>query len=232
MTRTFKIFAALLSYPTEAIQAASPEFRGVLEQEGLLPVGQQLRLGHLIDQLATGDLYDLQERYVSLFDRSKSLSLHLFEHVHGESRDRGQAMVDLQDLYARNGLEISAKELPDYLPLFLEFLSTLPLEEARALLGEPGHVLEALRDRMRKRKSIYAAVFRALLSVAATNAAAGIADIHTEDEDPDDLEALDEAWAEEPVTFGPGEQGCPIADQMVAKMNAPVDTPERQGGQA
>lgn len=229
MSRTFKVLAALLSYPTEDIQAAAPAFKSVLAEEGLLPERQQMRVGHLIDQLATRDLYDLQERYVSLFDRSKSLSLHLFEHVHGEGRDRGQAMVDLQELYAQHGLEISAKELPDYLPMFLEFLSVLPLPEARAMLGEPGHVLEALRDRMRKRKSIYASVFRAMLSIADSNAAASVTDIHTADEDPDDLEALDEAWAEEPVTFGPGEEGCPIADQMVAKMNAPAAAPKTQG---
>ena len=71
----------------------------------------------------TGDLYDLQERYVLLFDRTRSLSLHLFEHVHGESRDRGQAMVDLKALYERHGLHMSSSELPDHLPLFLEFLS-------------------------------------------------------------------------------------------------------------
>lgn len=222
MTRTFKVLAALLSYPTEDIQAAAPEFAQVLEDDGLLPDGQRLRLTQLIAQIADRDLYDLQERYVSLFDRSRSLSLHLFEHVHGESRQRGQAMVDLQALYAEHGLEIAAKELPDYLPLFLEFLSLLPLEEARALLGEPGHVLEAMRDRLRKRKSIYASVFRALIAIASANPAASRADIRTKDEDPDDLDALDEAWAEEPVTFGPGEQGCPAADQMVARMNAPA----------
>ena len=76
--------------------------------------------------MATGDLYDLQERYVLLFDRTRSLSLHLFEHVHGESRDRGQAMVDLKTIYENGGLEIAATELPDFVPLFLEFLSTQP----------------------------------------------------------------------------------------------------------
>lgn len=219
MTRTFKVLAALLSYPSADIQASAPAFRAVLAEEGLLPERQQVRVGQLIDQLAERDLYDLQERFVSLFDRSKSLSLHLFEHVHGESRDRGQAMVDLQALYAEHGLEISAKELPDYIPLFLEFLSVLPLDEARALLGEPAHVLEALRDRLRKRKSIYASVFRAMLTLTSGRPAASAGDVATEDDDPDDLDALDKAWAEEPVTFGPGEESCPIAGDMVARMN-------------
>ena len=218
MNRTFKILSALLSYPDAAIQEAAGDFRAILAEEGLLPAGQQLRLGHLIDQIAQRDLYDLQERYVDLFDRSRALSLHLFEHVHGESRDRGQAMVDLKALYARKGLEISAQELPDYLPLFLEYLSLLPIEEARDLLGQPKHVLEALRDRARKRKSLYAAVFRALVTLAADTAAAGQDDIQTEDDDPDDLEALDEIWAEDPVEFGPGDQSCPMAGDMVSRM--------------
>ncbi|MDG1418716.1 MAG: nitrate reductase molybdenum cofactor assembly chaperone [Maricaulis sp.] len=226
MYRSFKILGALLSYPDAAIQEAAPHFKAIMAEEGIIPEGQQMRLGHLIDELATRDLYDLQERYVGLFDRSSALSLHLFEHVHGEGRDRGQAMVDLKQIYADNGLEISAKELPDFLPLFLEFLSTLPLEEARTMLGEPRHVLEAIRDRLRKRKTIYASVFRALVSVAADNAAAETGDIQTADNDPSDLEALDKAWAEDAIEFGPGEQGCPVADDMVARLKVPpADTP-------
>ncbi len=223
MARSFKVMAALLSYPDEAIQDAAAAFKSVLAREGIIAQDQQALLAPLIEELATLDLYDLQERYVQLFDRSRALSLHLFEHVHGESRDRGQAMVDLQQLYARHGLEISAKELPDFLPLFLEFLSLLPLDEARAMLGEPRHVLEALRDRLRKRKSLYSWVFQALMAVAADNAAAEAGDIQTQDDDPDDLEALDNAWKEEPVLFGPGEQGCPIADNIVAKFDVPGD---------
>ena len=122
MIRTFKILSLLLSYPTEEFQAAASELTAVLDQEALLPARMRPRLAALIDELATRDLYDLQERYIHLFDRTRSLSLHLFEHVHGESRDRGQAMIDLMELYEKAGLQIDAKELPDYLPLFLEFL--------------------------------------------------------------------------------------------------------------
>jgi nitrate reductase delta subunit len=221
MMRTFKILAALLSYPDEAIKQSAPAFKAVLADEGLIPERQQMRLGHLIDEIVSRDLYDLQERYVALFDRSTALSLHLFEHVHGEGRDRGQAMVDLQQVYADHGLMISAKELPDFLPMFLEFLSTLPRDEALTMLGEPRHVLEAIRDRLRKRKSIYASVFRALASIAGDNAAAQAGDILTADDDPDDLEALDRLWEEDPVVFGPGEQACPVADNLVAKMKIP-----------
>ena len=144
MAVTYKILSALLSYPTEDLQAAAGSFVQLLDDEALLPEADRQALVRLIKQIAGEDLYELQERYVQLFDRTRSLSLHLFEHVHGESRDRGQAMVDLTDLYAQHGLEITANELPDHLPLFLEFLSTLPEAEAREHLGQEPVLREVL----------------------------------------------------------------------------------------
>jgi nitrate reductase delta subunit len=158
MRRTLKVLSALLSYPTGELQAAVPEMRAALDAEARLPQKSRDRLDRILEEIATGDLYNLQERYVLLFDRTRSLSLHLFEHVHGESRDRGQAMVDLKALYERHGLLMSSSELPDHLPLFLEFLSEIPEAEARDLLEETSHVLEAIRLRLKKRESPYSSV--------------------------------------------------------------------------
>src|SRR5262245_34896123 len=144
MAKSFKVLSTLLSYPTAELQQAADELRAALDGEALLPPLIARDVHRLIDEIAGGDLYDLQERYVLLFDRTRSLSLHLFEHVHGESRDRGQAMINLKSLYESNGLVIGASELPDFLPLFLEFLSMRPLAEARDLLGQPIHILAAL----------------------------------------------------------------------------------------
>ena len=159
MKRTLKVLSALLCYPTAELQAAVPEMRAALDAEGRLPQKRRDRLDRLLEEIATRDLYDLQERYVLLFDRTRSLSLNLFEHVHGESRDRGQAMVDLGALYERHGLAISANELPDHLPLLLEFLSEIPEAEARGLIAETAHLLEAIRQRLEKRKAPYSSVF-------------------------------------------------------------------------
>lgn len=104
MRKTLKILSALLTYPTAEMQSAVPEMRRALDEEAWLPQKNRDRLDRILEEIKTGDLYDLQERYVLLFDRTRSLSLHLFEHVHGESRDRGQAMVDLMSLYERHGL--------------------------------------------------------------------------------------------------------------------------------
>ena len=120
----------------------------------------------LAEDIAGMDLFDTQERYVWLFDRTRSLSLHLFEHVHGESRDRGQAMVDLAQHYEQNGFVISTRELPDFLPLFLEFLSVIPVEDARQLLDDPIEIIATLDERLRKRKSAYRVVFQALRAIS------------------------------------------------------------------
>lgn len=230
MTATFKALSILLTYPTEEVQRAMPELRRIIAAEALVPKRLQRPLFTLIETIERGDLFDLQERYVFLFDRTRTLSLHLFEHVHGESRDRGQAMVDLMALYERHGLRIDAKELPDYLPLFLEFLSTRPLDEARALLAEPLHVLTALKERHRKRRSAYTIVFSVLEALALGKAKAEeVAHLLAEPEDdPNDLAALDRVWEEDAVTFGPGSTGtvapdgsCPVTRDLLARMAAP-----------
>jgi len=207
MARTFRALAALLSYPTVALQNATIEIATALAEEDLIKVQDRDALAPLLEELTTADIYDLQERYFALFDRSRTLSLHLFEHVHGESRDRGQAMADLIGLYQRHGLEPVADELPDFLPLFLEFLSLLPEAEARAMLAEPAGILRALTDRLAARSTNYAGAMAALAALARAPAAA-TSDIP--EEDPDDLEAVDAAWEEAAVRFGPGEaiDGC------------------------
>lgn len=219
MARTYKALALLLSYPEEGYRDLYPAAVGVIAEERLL--GETKGLVRLAGELANEDILDLQARYVQLFDRSRALSLHLYEHVHGESRDRGQAMVELNKLYASQGVLLSAHELPDHLPVFLEFLSLLEPGSAAALLGEAAHVLTALRDRLRKRKSPYASVLAALVELAdvSADAAALSALLSEPEDDPDDLAALDRAWAEEPVSFGPEQPAsCPKAADMLSRI--------------
>ena len=216
--RTFKALSALLSYPTGELCAAIPEITAAIAAEGLVSDEAGNQLEPLLADLATLDLYDLQERYVELFDKTRRHSLHLFEHIHGESRDRGQAMVDLAEHYRRGGLVVAANELPDFIPLFLEFLSARPFEEARGLLNETAHIFALLEERLAKRNGGYAAVFTALRSIASEPAmVAGAAEI----DEPDDLAAIDAAWEETAVAFGPGNatDGCSV-DRLRIQMRA------------
>jgi len=234
MSLTYRALALLLSYPTEAGRALLPAAAEVLDADARLPPQVRRALARLAEDLAVTDLYEAQERYVWLFDRTRSLSLNLYEHVHGESRDRGQAMVALLELYRSKGLELSANELPDHLPVFLEFLSTQPDGAAASLLGEAAHVLHAIGERLHKRQSPYRAVFGALTALAADEAdAEALAALMAEpDDNPDDLEAMDKLWAETAVSFGPSDVGCPKADALVKAMNANPRPPRPRAGVA
>ena len=222
MAMTYRALSRLLSYPEAGIQKEAQTCVDVVREEGLVPAKIVTSLVKLADHLSSGDLYDLQSIYVDLFDRTRSLSLHLYEHVHGESRERGPAMVGLVELYRSRGLEMEVSDLPDYLPVFLEFLSIVPDAEAASLIGEAAHVLEAIAERLKKRQSPYRAIFGALLAISDTPADRTAVEslLAIKDDDPTDLEALDKAWAEEPVTFGPGAamDGCPKAKAMVDAM--------------
>lgn len=203
---TFKAIGALLDYPTEDVQRALGEIGQALAEEGALDQATLAGVGAFIARYAVGDLLELQEYWIGHFDRSKRLALHLYEHSHGESRDRGQAMVNLALCYRMHGLELAASEMPDYLPLFLEFLSQVPEKVARHHLTDAAAILEALRSRLDERHSPYAALLRALLSLAERPADPALVEeiLAGEPEDPSDLEALDREWAEEAVDFSPG----------------------------
>jgi len=233
MPMTYRALAVLLRYPTQETQDLAEAAVAAIEAEALLPPPIQRAVARLAADLGTADLFDLQERYVWLFDRTRSLSLNLYEHVHGESRERGPAMVALLELYRVRGLELSAKELPDHLPVFLEFLSTLPDAEAASLLGEASHVLAALGQRLHKRDSPYRAIFAALSALAddPADADALAALMQEPEDDPGDLEAMDRLWAETAVTFGPADVGCPKAEALVGAMGIPP-APARRGAGA
>lgn len=205
---TLKILAVLLHYPDQALQDHGGALIEALAREDLLERQELGAVVAFIERLRATDLFDAQATYVDTFDRGRSRSLYLFEHLHGESRDRGEAMVELRQVYRRAGLDIAIRELPDYLPLFLEFLSTLPGEQALAWLEETGPLLQRLHARLAEGGSHYAGLVSPLVRLAGSS---------TEDvrlrgeiarEQPDDTgQALDRVWQESPVSFGP-QGGC------------------------
>jgi len=227
MDRTLKALSLTLSYPSAELQDAMPEIGAVLGADPRIAPDTRAALQALADELGQGDLFDIQENYVMLFDRSRTLSLNLFEHVHGESRDRGGAMVSLIETYRGGGFEPATSELPDHLPVLLEFLSTRPSPEAKKTLADAAHILDALATRLVRRGSGYDAAFAALSQLAGANAdtdaVAGM--LAQPDDDPTDLEALDAVWEETEVTFGPDPNaGCPQVRDMLALMDKPAPT--------
>ncbi|WP_374649856.1 nitrate reductase molybdenum cofactor assembly chaperone [Dongia sp.] len=227
---TYKAIGWLLTYPQADLMAALPELQQVVASEGMLSVSTENTLFRFTASLGTGDLIDLQEAYVGLFDKSRQASLHLFEHVHGESRDRGMAMVNLREIYMEAGLFQDESELPDYLPLYLEYLSVLPAREAHAGLVDVAPILQGIHRQLDRRESGYAAPLAALLELAGVKPLA-VAPEETEARD-DTLEAIDRAWEEQAVVFGPENDptngnNCGRASAMVARMTAQSATPSR-----
>jgi nitrate reductase delta subunit len=190
---TLRVLAALLSYPDAEVRGHLPEMLEILRRENALPVARRTELEVLIAKLGGDDPLDVEAEYVQLFDRGRGTSLHLFEHVHGDSRDRGPAMIDLAQTYEKAGLLLAPGELPDYLPAVLEFVSTQPPREAKAFLGEMAHILNAIFGALGRRGSAYASVLGALLELAGETA---------QPVAPDVDEPLDETWAEPPVFDG------------------------------
>lgn len=205
--RTYRALGALLTYPTQDLIAALPEIVDVIQQEALIAQPFVSKICALATHLKELELLDAQDEYVSLFDRTRSLSLHLYEHLHGEARERGQAMVRLQTLYKFHGFTHTSAELPDFLPLFCEFLSLMPDRTARALLSDATPTIEALHQRLVNKGSLYAFVFGALTSLSTKQVDRKmLAEImRGGGADPDSLEALDRDWEEAPVTFGVGD---------------------------
>ncbi|ARF90742.1 nitrate reductase molybdenum cofactor assembly chaperone [Burkholderia cenocepacia] len=202
---TYAALAALLDYPDESLVAALDSIYTHLRERSRLPKAVRAGLDRFFAYVRERDLLTLQENYVGLFDRGRATSLYLFEHVHGESRDRGQAMVDLLQMYERHGLFLNLGELPDYLPVFLEYLSRLPAPDACKLLAETGEILRALAGQLSQRGSHYSFVVGALLPMAGLAPAdapeAAADDVAAERPSADDYRALDASYADEAVRF-------------------------------
>lgn len=208
LRNTLRALGLLLKYPDAELRWLLPQLRAVLHADAVVRGERLAALERLIGVLHEGDPLDVEAAYVECFDRGRRTSLHLFEHVHGDSRDRGPAMIDLALTYARAGLHLGEGELPDYLPVVLEFASTQPDREARAFLAEMAHILNALHTALQARRSPYAAVLAALVEIAGEKLEA----VPLGPEEP-----LDATWAE-PAAF----EGCSVRGQAGPGRDQPV----------
>jgi nitrate reductase delta subunit len=205
---SLRVLARLLSYPDAQLRADLNDMRQVLLTEQAITGARLDELNALTSSLESGNALDNEAEYVEVFDRGRATSLHLFEHVHGDSRDRGPAMIDLTQTYEKAGLFLGPDEMPDYLPVVLEFVSTQPPKEARAFLGEMAHIFNAIFNALQQRKSPYASVLGALLELSGEKAhpVKIVAD-----------EPLDTTW-EEPVVF----DGCSVKGQTKPDQPQPI----------
>lgn len=200
--QSLRIISILMGYPTQEVANSTAELKLAVNAASELSTSAQEQLNNLIDDIYQGDLMDSQEKYLGLFERGRHLSLLLFEHVHGESRDRGQAMVDLMSVYEAKGLEINVRELPDHIPLYIEYLAHCSTDEIIEGLADVSHILAMLSARLFERGSLYHTLFDSLIEIAHVDV--NVQDLReraSKEERDDSLEALDKIWEEEAVRF-------------------------------
>ena len=213
MALTLRVLGHLLSYPDAGLRGHLPALREALHTERALGASRLAELDALIQRLQSRRPMDVEAEHVELFDRGRGTALHLFEHVHGDSRDRGPAMVDLCKTYEAAGLYLAPGELPDHLTVVLEYVSTQPPAQAASFLGEISHILQVIFSALLRRQAPHACVLAALLDLAGEKAQAV-----TVPPEP----GLDEAW-EEPLAFdgcstqGQARPGAPQPIQIVKK---------------
>jgi len=219
MKRLLRALALLLDYPSEALQTHIAEVRETLNNEKVLSRTDRAMLEPLLRSFLQQDLLGLQVTYSDLFDSSRALSLHFFEHIHGESRDRGQAMLNLGEEYMAHGCFLQRDELPDYIPIFLEFVSCLPESGVRDWLSQPAHVFAALAQRLDERKSAYAGIFHLLIKLAGKQPdAQAVKELLARNQQA--IEAtVDEEWEEAPITFMSPQQQVPKSG-IIARLKA------------
>ena len=197
-----KLIGVLMDYPQDELWQHRDELLGAAD-DPVLSGKRRAALQEFVRALLDSDPLTTQDAWLSLFDRGRSMSLLLFEHIHGESRDRGQAMVDLIEAYRKNGFDLAARELPDYLPLVLEYLDQRPEAEARDWLQHVSHIVGLLAARAGERDSPYALLFELLVEYADGKLDLGVMRRRASEEPRDDTpEIMDRLWEEEAVRFG------------------------------
>ncbi len=207
-TKSLRVLARLLGYPDTELLGNLPALRAALHEERALGPQRLSELDAMMSALASASPLDAEAAYVELFDRGRATSLHLFEHVHGDSRDRGPAMIDLAQTYEKAGMYLAEGEMPDYLPVVLEFTSTQPAREAREFLAEMAHIFNAIFSALQQRGSAYACVLGALLELAGEKAQP----VQIVAEEP-----IDAVW-QEPVVF----DGCSTKGQARPGQPQPI----------
>lgn len=206
LSRPLQALARLLDYPDAELQANVRELAAILGERSELTIDQAAEARTFCRQLGETQLLTVQAEHVETFDRGRKVSLHVFEHVYGESRDRGPAMVELSQAFQQHGLVLETGELPDYLPVLMEFCAQLPEADARAWLVEAGHVLQIVHVRLAERNSRFAVPLRLLMYLLDIEPyPERLTDMADKEKRDDTASAIDRVWDEAPVTFGPSE---------------------------
>jgi len=198
MIKSYKILSLLLSYPNAELQKFLPQAITELQNESLLKPDKVKEIARFASHFGKTELTDWQAEYVQLFDYSRSASLHLFEHIKGDAKERGQAMVDLLEFYTDKGWSLSARELPDYLPALLEFLSLVEVQDAAEILAEPVNIINRIYLALKEKENPYRDILSAVISLSAKQPDEKANELIIQDEESPDPDA---DYDEKPIDF-------------------------------
>lgn len=167
MLKTYKILALLLDYPDKTIEKFLPSVQEEIRKEGLIPFSLQQQLACFLDNCVSLSLGDWQMIYIQQFDCAGTVNLYLYDYASGDAGRLTEALTELEKRYACNGWEDRPDELPDYLPFFLEYLSTLSSGREAADLLAPFHpALQQMEEKLTEENNFYRYLFRVLLGLA------------------------------------------------------------------
>lgn len=167
MNYSFKLLAALLDYPTTLTIQIVNELHELLQSCQLFDEKSKDDIIKFASLHKNNNLLEWQQEYSSIFDITPITSLYLFEHIYGDSRKRGIAMSSLLETYAGYGLEISNQELPDYLPVFLDFISYIEDQnEALSYLADINEILKSIYEALIKCGSNYTLLLQCLITLS------------------------------------------------------------------
>ncbi|UCE84262.1 MAG: nitrate reductase molybdenum cofactor assembly chaperone [Deltaproteobacteria bacterium] len=158
-----KVLSILLQYPDDEFVVSLEELKNAVEE--IPQMEQRERCVNFLDYLGTNPLIRLQEEYTVTFDFNPATSLNLTYHKFGDTRERGKALVGFHQLYKTAGYECTSGELPDYLPLLLEFLSINRQECDFSFLGQYGDQLKAIGVHLQESGSPYASIMANVLDI-------------------------------------------------------------------
>ncbi|MBI2383380.1 MAG: nitrate reductase molybdenum cofactor assembly chaperone [Gammaproteobacteria bacterium] len=156
----YAVAARLLDYPTEELKGNLAHAAARVEQDRDLDPVERERLLGAIAWMQRQDLLDLQAEYTQTFDLTPEHSLHLTHHTFGDSRERGPALAELAEHYKALGLQAVDGELPDYLPLMLEYAARLDPVEAEVFLRDAAAIVGTIATRLEQADNPYAPLIR------------------------------------------------------------------------
>ena len=158
--QVFAVISKLIDYPDSELIENLDSVIEYIKDSSEIATDEKEILMEFVSWMRSHTSIKLQETYVETFDMVPEHDLHLTHHIFGDDRQRGPALIDLSEHFKNEGLEVKEGEIPDFLPLLLEYASTLDDIKSREFLGDAKKIITIIADNLDKAKSPYSKLIR------------------------------------------------------------------------